>query len=556
MFAKFNEKERAVHYPEDRKFYIKLSRAFFLFLIIVIVLPIAAAWAQYLVFGLPVDPSKYLPSNDVVKVKGFPMWLIFCHWINFFFLIILIRSGLSILFDHPRLYWKNNSIPGSEWLKFTPKIVPPDKSWTAKDDARYISPAIGLPGYRHSVGIARGWHFIHVPLFVLTGLFFIVMLFTTSQWQRVVPASFQIIPDSWNVFVHYVTFNLPIEPNGFYNYNALQKLSYFVVIFILAPLAILSGMCMSPSIGNRFPLIPKLFGNRQGARSVHFIIMFSYLIFIIIHVSLVVITGFVRNMNHITVGTDNESSYTGIIIFSFIILFTLLFHVFAHWVSWRRPRWIQFVEAKFNGKLWRMSINKLKPKAEFKREDISHYFWTNGKLPISDKWKTLVQNDFKDYKLIVEGLVENPIEISIDELKSLGKEQNITLHHCIQGWTGVAEWGGLPLKALIDLVKPLPNAKTVAFYSFGEGMYGGKYYDTHTIDNCLKPQSILAWEMNYEPLPLVYGAPLRLRVENQLGYKMVKWIERIEFIESPKAVGKGYGGKNEDDEYFDLIANT
>ncbi|MEO5968071.1 MAG: molybdopterin-dependent oxidoreductase, partial [Ferruginibacter sp.] len=506
-------------------------------------------------FGLPVDPSKNLPPNNEVTVKGFPIWLIFCHWINFFFLIILIRSGLSILFDHPRLYWKNNSKPGSEWLKFTPKIVPPDKSWTAKDDARYLSPAIGLPGYRHSVGIARGWHFIHVPLFILTGLFFIIMLFTTNQWQRVVPTSFQIIPDSWNVFVHYITFNLPIEPNGFYNYNALQKLSYFIVIFVLAPIAILSGMCMSPSIGNRFPLIPKLFGNRQGARSVHFIIMFSYLIFIIIHVSLVVITGFVRNMNHITIGTDSESSYTGIIIFSLIILFTLLFHVFAHWVSWRRPRWIQNIEAKFNGKLWRLSINKLKPRAEFKKEDISHYFWTNGKLPTSHKWKTMVQNNFKDYKLIVGGLVENPIEISIDELKRLGKEQNITLHHCIQGWTGVAEWGGLPISVLIDLVKPLPNAKTVAFYSFGEGLYGGEYYDTHTIENCLKPQSILAWEMNYEPLPLVYGAPLRLRVENQLGYKMVKWINRIEFIESPKSVGKGYGGTNEDDEYFDLFAN-
>lgn len=125
----------------------------------------------------------------------------------------------------------------------------------------------------------------------------------------------------------------------------------------------------------------------------------------------------------------------------------------------------------------------------------------------------------------------------------LGKEQNITMHHCIQGWTGVAEWGGLPIKAIVDLVKPHPSVTTVVFYSFGEGLYGGVYYDTHTLDNCLKPASILAWEMNYEPLTEVYGAPLRLRVENQLGYKMVKWIERIEFVESHKTVGKGYGGK-------------
>ncbi|MBW7846369.1 MAG: molybdopterin-dependent oxidoreductase, partial [Bacteroidia bacterium] len=86
--------------------------------------------------------------------------------------------------------------------------------------------------------------------------------------------------------------------------------------------------------------------------------------------------------------------------------------------------------------------------------------------------------------------------------------------------------------------------------------YGGMYYDTITLDNCLKPASILAWEMNYELLSEVHGAPLRLRVENQLGYKMVKWIERIEFVETYKTIGKGYGGKNEDDEYFDLIANV
>jgi DMSO/TMAO reductase YedYZ molybdopterin-dependent catalytic subunit len=72
----------------------------------------------------------------------------------------------------------------------------------------------------------------------------------------------------------------------------------------------------------------------------------------------------------------------------------------------------------------------------------------------------------------------------------------------------------------------------------------------------MKPESILAWEMNYLPLPIEHGAPLRLRVENQLGYKMVKWISTIEFVETYKNLGKGFGGKNEDDEYFDLLANT
>jgi DMSO/TMAO reductase YedYZ molybdopterin-dependent catalytic subunit len=95
----------------------------------------------------------------------------------------------------------------------------------------------------------------------------------------------------------------------------------------------------------------------------------------------------------------------------------------------------------------------------------------------------------------------------------------------------------------------------VAFFSLGEALYGGAYYDTQRMENVLKPECLLATQMNGQPLPAVYGAPLRPRVENQLGYKMVKWFERLEFIESEKELGEGEGGKNEDDEYFDLLPN-
>jgi methionine sulfoxide reductase catalytic subunit len=111
------------------------------------------------------------------------------------------------------------------------------------------------------------------------------------------------------------------------------------------------------------------------------------------------------------------------------------------------------------------------------------------------------------------------------------------------------------MRTLIDLVRPKAQAKVVAFFSFGEALYGGPYYDTQSLENVLKAECLLAVRMNDQPLPEVYGAPLRLRVENQLGYKMVKWVERIEFIESEKQLGAGEGGKNEDDEYFDLLPN-
>lgn len=556
MTPHFTEAERAVHYPSDRRAYLALKPYMKTILLLLFLIFFGGAWLQYLLFGLPADPSASFDAIQPQDPSGFPMWLNVSHWANFFFLMLIIRSGLSILADHPRLYWNNSCKPGSSWIRFTPVKIPVDRFYTAKEDARYVHPIIGLPGYRHTVGIARVWHFLTVPLFVLNGTIFIFLLFYTNQWKRLIPVSWQIIPDAWKVFVHYATFNFPIEPNGFYHYNALQQLAYFGVIFILAPLAMLTGIAMSPAIENRFHWYPKLFGSRQGARSIHFLVMISYCIFILIHISLVVITGLVKNMNHIVMGTDSSENYMGLYIGSAIVLATIAFAFFAHWLSWNKPRVLQNLQASVNGKLWRNTIDRFKVKTSYKKKDITSYFWLNGKMPDSAKWKELEKDNFKNYKLKIEGLVANPVELSLEELKKMGKDEHITMHHCIQGWSGIAAWGGVSLKKIIELVKPDPSAKTLAFFSFGDGLFGGVYYDTHTLDNCLRPDSILAWEMNYKPLSLEHGAPLRLRVENQLGYKMVKWIERIEFVQSAKDIGKGFGGKNEDDEYFDLLANT
>jgi DMSO/TMAO reductase YedYZ molybdopterin-dependent catalytic subunit len=202
-----------------------------------------------------------------------------------------------------------------------------------------------------------------------------------------------------------------------------------------------------------------------------------------------------------------------------------------------------------------LTLNRLVPQQHYSEQQISPYFWPNGKMPLRDDWKRLVESGFKDFKLKVGGLVENPAELSLAEITRLGYVEHITMHHCIQGWSGIAKWGGIPMKALIDFVRPKPEAKVVAFFSFGKALYGGTYYDTQSIENVLKAECILALEMNGHPLSGIYGAPLRLRVVNQLGYKMVKWIERIEFVKSEKLLGAGEGGKNEDDEYFDLLPN-
>jgi methionine sulfoxide reductase catalytic subunit len=225
----------------------------------------------------------------------------------------------------------------------------------------------------------------------------------------------------------------------------------------------------------------------------------------------------------------------------------------AHWAAWRHPRGMQYLVRSVHTFMRGLIFGHIEPKAQYTKKDISPFLWPNGKLPETEEWKALAAGDFQDFKLTVGGLVENPIELSLGEMRNLGRSEQITMHHCIQGWSGVAEWGGLTLAKLIEVVKPKPEAKVCVFRSFGDGLYGGEYYDTQTIENALKSQCILAYEMNYEPLDKMYGAPLRLRVENQLGYKMVKWIKSVEFVVSEKDVGKGHGGKNEDDEFFDLI---
>ena len=146
--------------------------------------PVLLAWVQAAVFGLPyIQPVLPYSESAATGPHGFPVWVRYCHFFNFLFLTMLIRSGLSILMDHPRLYFNNHCTPGTEWIRLSPLSVPTDRMWTAKDDARYISPLAALPGYRHTIGVARSWHFLNVYGFIITGLIFVSLLFSTTQWR-------------------------------------------------------------------------------------------------------------------------------------------------------------------------------------------------------------------------------------------------------------------------------------------------------------------------------------------------------------------------------------
>ncbi|MCC6731070.1 MAG: molybdopterin-dependent oxidoreductase [Chthonomonadales bacterium] len=518
-----------------------------------VLLAVAGAYFQWAVFGLPAIPPGAQPA-PVGAPQGFPAWLRITHYVNFLFLVLLIRSGAQVLMDHPRLYWNLHCTPGTEWLRLTPVVVPRDRVWTAKDDSLALSPWIGLPGGRHTIGMARHWHFLSVLFWVVNGVVFVVLLLSGSQWRRLTPVSWSIVPDAWAVFVHYATFHLPTEPNGFFRYNALQQLTYFGVVFILAPLAILTGPSMSPALTNRFGWYPKLPGNRQIGRSLHFLVMLSFVAFTIAHVAMVAITGFARNMNHIVMGTDNTLPI-GWVLGLVGIAAVVAVNAAAHWLAWKRPRAVQHAAKAIVTPVMSLLLDRAAPKAEFAPADISPYFWANGKVPTSGEWTQLEEQGFDDYRLRVFGLLEEPLELSLADLRAMPRRTQITLHHCIQGWSGIAEWGGVPLAEVLKRARPKPEARAVVFYSYGEGSEGGEFYDSLSLRDASHPLTMLADEMNRAPLGKLHGAPVRLRVENQLGFKMVKWVRAIELVESIRSVGEGEGGYNEDREYFGELAN-
>jgi hypothetical protein len=276
-------------------------------------------------------------------------------------------------------------------------------------------------------------------------------------------------------------------------------------------------MSMSPSIVARFPWYPRLFGGRQMARSIHFGLMVSYVLFLAIHVSTVFATGLGRNLNGIVLGARGPG-WLGLYIALAGIGSVILACVLAHWMAWSHPRVSQYVVRRVHNHVMRpLFFGHLTPRAVYSKKDISPYFWPNGKVPDSEEWRALMAGGFKDFRLKVGGLVENPAELSMDKLKALGKSEQITMHHCIQGWSGIAQWGGLSMARLVALVRPRPEARVCVFYSFGEGLYGGPYYDTQRLANVLHDQCLLAYEMNGEPLNPVYGAPLRRRSAGATG---------------------------------------
>lgn len=192
---------------------------------------------------------------------------------------------------------------------------------------------------------------------------------------------------------------------------------------------------------------------------------------------------------------------------------------------------------------------------EYTEADISPVFRPNGSTnPQTPEYLALSKNAFRDYRLKVGGLVAHPLSFSLQQLRALPSRTQITRHDCVEGWSVIGKWQGVQLSRVLQLAQPHPDARYVVFHCFdrmddGSLDGGTPYYESIGFDDAYHPQTLLAYELNDKPLPIENGAPLRARIERQLGYKQAKYISSVELVASLDDIGNGNGGYWEDQGY-------
>ena len=237
---------------------------------------------------------------------GFPLWLSILHFLSGTFLLFIVLSGWSV-----RRTRRSGARPREFWIRDNDRLV------------RTKNPPVRIT-------LTSWWHLTVNTLWVATGILFVVLLFSTGQWVRIVPTRWDVIPNAVSAGLQYVSFEWP-HANGWVNYNSLQLLTYFATVFLAAPLAVLTGIRLSPGLSMRLRRFDKAFPLR-AARGIHFAVMIWFVAFTVVHVSLVLLTGPLRNLNHMY-GLRDDESWIGLIVF----VISLVVIVMA-WALLRPPR--------------------------------------------------------------------------------------------------------------------------------------------------------------------------------------------------------------------------
>jgi DMSO/TMAO reductase YedYZ molybdopterin-dependent catalytic subunit len=191
---------------------------------------------------------------------------------------------------------------------------------------------------------------------------------------------------------------------------------------------------------------------------------------------------------------------------------------------------------------------------EFRPDQMSPLFRVNGtRAPNTPDYDRLLAGNFAEWRLQVGGLVERPLSLSLAQLRSMPQRAQITRHDCVEGWSAIGKWQG-PMLGNVLTAAGLRSAARYVVFTCADLYRGQPYYESIDLIDAFHPQTILAWAMNDKPLKVGHGAPLRLRVERQLGYKHAKYVMRIDAVASLDAIGKGKGGYWEDAVDYDWYA--
>jgi hypothetical protein len=320
---------------------------------------------------------------------------------------------------------------------------------------------VGLPGIRHSIGLARWWHLGTDTLWLLNGLVYYVLLFATPRWHRLVPTSWDVFPNALSVLIQYLSLNWPAE-TGWVAYNSLQQMAYFITVFVAAPRAHHRPRHVTRAVhplqaDQQGPQHPgSAFTALHGAGLVPGVHRHS-------HHPGVHHRPAAQPQSHLRRAERRQLGW-------FLDLCGL------HGGGHRRLGGGDSVHlpSPTGGAAGRLRADRpgaaslracrLHP-GEYTEQDISPYFWHNGQYPTSEEYKALFAGNFADYRLRINGLVDNPVDLDLEQLRALPHHEQITQHFCIQGWSGVARWGGVSMQTIMDLVKPRPEAQWVVFYS-------------------------------------------------------------------------------------------
>jgi DMSO/TMAO reductase YedYZ molybdopterin-dependent catalytic subunit len=202
----------------------------------------------------------------------------------------------------------------------------------------------------------------------------------------------------------------------------------------------------------------------------------------------------------------------------------------------------------------RIVTNRATLAREYGAADLSPVFRANGtRMPASPAYAEHAAGGFQDWRLQVDGLVARPLTMSLAQIGAMPARTQITRHDCVEGWSAIGQWTGVPLHLLLDAAGLRQGARYIIFHCADD--YGASpYYESIDLIDAFHPQTILAWALNGHKLPVANGAPLRLRVERQLGYKHAKYVTRIQAVASLAGIGGGRGGYWEDSNDYEWYA--